>query len=86
MSSQAGKVEEQMEGETQKAVVEAQPPALDGRAACSAAVGGKGAADRIAGEKEQEDDLPNLPQIPTAWRNTFRQDGAGATALGAIEA
>ena len=86
MSSDAGKAREQVEGEALEAFVEAQPPALDGRAACSAAVGGEGATDRVAGEKEQEDDLPHLPQIPAAWRNALRQDGAGATALGAIEA
>jgi hypothetical protein len=83
-SGRPSKVREQVEGEAQEAVAKEQPPALDGRAACSAAVGGEGATDRMAGEKEQEDDLPHLPQIPAEWRNALRQDGAGATALRAI--
>jgi hypothetical protein len=78
MSSHAGKVREQVDGKALEALVEAPPPALDCRAACSAAVGGEGATDRVAGEKEQEDDLAHLPQIPAAWRDAFRQDGAGA--------
>jgi len=45
ISSQAGKVEAQMEGEDLEIVVEALPPALYGLAACSAAVGGEGVAD-----------------------------------------
>jgi hypothetical protein len=77
-----------MEGEVQEAAVdvEAPPPARNRCAGNQASVGGVGAADRVAGKKKQEYDLPHLPEIPATWRNALRQDRASATALGAIEA